>query len=421
MSVIGGDDYTRVNYRYRIKKCTFMNNNDSIDLEPMQIRSIELLNDYEKNYYPIMKINMSMSNDLYYTILKNKNTCTLFLRITKFRMYPDKKDSEKSVESNFINGNFNLILSEGTDDMAAQMKRDSASYDFKKISKETNEVSISNDKPVSFYIYSNDTLSSRNTVNVVYNEASIADTITAILQTNKIKKAHFVKPDNTSIYKQIFVPPLPFIKSLSFIDTYYGIYKKGSTIFNDLNKLFIIPYNGVSEKVSDITNIVVPNGKISSSIASSSGMMTVKNKKDQYIIADAASLEINNASITNNYISGNDVIVIDGSDSSVKGSSSAVNKTSANANVVENKTMNKYLHSMYTTQTSAASYIINLRLADYDMDVIDLSHAIKLVFEDTAIMNKYKGKYIISNVTSVLSTEGYDEMTLDSSVTFKKV
>lgn len=413
---------THLTYRYRVRKITFLNDGSEIDVEPHRITGIEIDNNYEDNYFPIIKVSLALNTYSYYKILNVKNTCKVFLRVTKYAI---KNNNPESVtpETLIINQSFNLIMSEGTDNIYDSVKRREETG-YTKINKDIEPVTLGDENPITFYLYADNVLTTRNIFNDIFTNVTVSDVITKTLNESKIKKVFMIPPDNINSYDEFLIPPLPLLDSLSFIDTYYGIYKSGSIIYFDFDKCYIVPYNGkpykkISKmKDSDITNIVIPV-TVGSSLSSSTGNIIKADSGENFIAMNGESLSVDNQSITNNYIRGNDLMIIDGIDGSNTIASDARAKDINYKNTYENKTMNDFIGSMYTSQTTAISDIVTIKLDDYDFNNIGLDKQLHLVFEDSKFLKKYAGNYILSGIRHNFYRQGM-EMSLSSFIMMKK-
>ena len=81
-------------WRYCIHTCVVLVNGQAITLDPMNVTGIEIHNDYYGKIFPIFKINLLLDEKDYYTILSNKTSIKIKLRIQK---YSKKYQSRKKI------------------------------------------------------------------------------------------------------------------------------------------------------------------------------------------------------------------------------------------------------------------------------------------------------------------------------------
>lgn len=421
MSLFNNKD-THLRYRYRVRKFSVLfEDGKEMNLDTNRLVQVEIEHDYENNYFPIIKIKTAMNTEDYYKILDSKNTCKIFLRITKYA-YKNGERQVSTPESIIVNQSFNLIMNEGTDNMYDSVKR-SEEPSYTRINRPVQINSSGDENDVELYLYADNVINTRQLINKVYSNVSVTDTITKIFNDAKVNKVYMIPPDNGTVYDELLIPPLTMVKALSFIDTYYGIYKEGSLIYFDIDKVFVIPYTGKPFKSnnmsgSDITNIVIPV-TAGSSMSSSTGNIKKNDSDENFIVMDGDSINIENKSITNNFIQGNDLLLIDGIEGNSSSKSSASSKDGNFSNVFENNTMNPLMSSMYTTQTTLTSNIVTMRLMDYDITNVGLDKVLHLTFEDTKYIKKYRSNYILTYASHSFIKQG-DELQLYSLVRLKK-
>lgn len=378
-------------------------------LDTRRLKDMSIIYDYEEYIYPLFKVTLVMTDDLYYYILKNKNNCKIRLRLQSF--YQVGSSSKKSLYRDYINTTFNIIEDADDEDMNNALKEDISKKNFKKIIKDdTNEMTGKKENRVSFFLFKNID-GGRKLVGNVLKNATITDAIVYLCTVGKRDNVIMAAPDNKTKYRQLLIPHTTVIKALHFIDTYYGIYKVGSMIFFDFTKTYIIPYSGdckawFKNEIKNI-NIIIPKS-INTKVNNQNGILKKTNDKaNYYIVANGKTMGIKNSSISHNYIKGNDIKVVDGYDGKVKkGTSKSKTKNKSHATVVINKTENKYLDTMYTAQTQAKSIVITLRLENIDASIFTPNKKYNVIFEDKKYTKKYNGKYIIAGIDHEFSDDG---------------
>lgn len=390
-------------YKYKVHSVELLVKGEKpLKLETRRVRSFSIENRFEEYVYPLFKITMVMSNKLYYYVLHNKTNCKLHLRI---RMYYETVDTKKkSVYKDYINDNFNIIEDASQEDMEHALKQEISKKDYKKLIKDdANEMKKTDQNRVSFFLFKAID-GGRRQVGAVLKNANITDAISYICTVAGRDNIIMTPPDNKTKYRQLLIPHTTVIKALSFIDTYYGIYKKGSMIWFDFNKTYIIPYSGdckawLKKEVKSVT-IIIPKS-INTNKNNTNGMLVKsKDKANYYVVTSSAYMNIKNESISTNYIKGNDVTIVDSYSGKVtEGKSKAKTQKAAHATVKINHTENNYLASMYTSQSNAKSVVITLRMFNINAAVFTPNKKYNLVFEDKKYSKKYNGKYIVSMIT----------------------
>ena len=69
-------------YRYELQKLQILIPNEGkINIPVERLGDFSIENNYEDNFFPLFKIHFKVSSQVYYKILKYKNTCKIYLRI----------------------------------------------------------------------------------------------------------------------------------------------------------------------------------------------------------------------------------------------------------------------------------------------------------------------------------------------------
>lgn len=396
---------------------------ENLIIEKNRFMGLDVEDNYEENYFPLIKITLVINSETYYKILKYKNECQFYLRIHKKYMKNEDK-TKMSSEQKFLLDTFDLITDENTDDMLNALKEKISSDDYKKRKSEGNVLDETDNNRVSFYLFKSSIAGTKTNVNKILANANVSDAIAYLMSVAKIKNVLMSQPDNTKVYEELMIPYQSVLKSLGFLDTYYGLYKSGSIIYFGVDYTYIIPYNGkcsvtsTSDKSTN-TNIVIPK---SSNTLYSGKLGSVKRKNDEsnYVIGDSTSINIMNKSISNNYLYANDIEVVDSYDENTETSkSNAKSKTENFVKIFQNKTENEFIGDMYTAQTNAKSDIISIRLQNFDISAFTPNKQFNVIFEDSKYTKKYNGKYILAGMSYSLNSEG-NELLINGTIVLRK-
>lgn len=396
---------------------------ENLIIEKNRFMGLDIEDNYEENYFPLIKITLVINSETYYKILKYKNECKFYLRIHKKYMKNEDK-TKMSSEQKFLLDTFDLITDENTDDMLNALKEKISSDDYKKRKSDGNVLDETDNNRVSFYLFKSSIAGTKTNVNKILANANVSDAVAYLMSVAKIKNVLMSQPDNTKVYEELMIPYQSVLKSLGFLDTYYGLYKSGSIIYFGVDYTYIIPYNGKCSVTSTSdnstnTNIVIPK---SSNTLYSGKLGSVKRKNDEsnYIIGDSTTINIMNKSISNNYLYANDIEVVDSYDENTETSkSNAKSKTENFVKVFQNKTENEFIGDMYTAQTNAKSDIISIRLQNFDISAFTPNKQFNVIFEDSKYTKKYNGKYILAGMSYSLNSEG-NELLINGTIVLRK-
>lgn len=397
-------------WRYCVSEVSLLFENEkSYSLPNERVSSISILDDYEKNVYPIFRIELILEPSVYYKIIKNKNTVKFHLRIQKY--YHLNDNISHSLKRDFINDTFNLILDDEDSDLINGNQWKKSKYNFKYIKEnDKNDIIESNNK-IEFFLFKTDVIKGMNNTNIntILNNCTISDAVCHILSTAEMKNILMSPAHNNNIYESIIIPPTNCLRSLKFIDTYYGIYKTGSLIYFGLDYGYILQYSGqcTAYRKGEIqnTNIIIPS--VINDHTTECCTISSTDQKNNQIVADYRTLKIRNDSISNDIISSNNIELVDpctGEITLTKGS----NTTSNYKNIFENNTENPWIGETYVAQTNAIGTVVDLLLMDYDINMISPNKKFNLVFEDPSMTSKYNGSYILTSANHKFAKDGAD-------------
>lgn len=422
MGIINSSDKV-LKWRYKAVSCKFMFDGSTIDIPSEKVNSITIEENFEDFYFPLIKLTLVLDSTIYYKILEHKNDCKVNLRIDKYYYSNWQTLSNPSIVRNWINGNFDLIMDDNTEDTFNSLKEDESKDDFSYIKKDmSNELNYPT-KRVSFFLFKPIVAGTKTNINKVFTNVNVADAIAYVCTVAGIDNLVMCQPDNTKVYTTMLLPPLSVLKTLEFIDTYYGIYNHGSLIWFGIDHNYIIPFDGQCRAYvgseSQVTNIIIPKST-NLTHATTLGNLQRSGSED-YIVADYTSLNIKNESISSNYISPNDINLVDTYSASMKSSSSgAISKTKNFVRYLEDKTENPLIGNMYTSQSKARSTVVSVNLEDFDVNSFTPNKRFNILFEDPRYTAKYSGNYSLSAVKHTLMKNGED-LVISSTVVLKKM
>ena len=421
-SVIGQNTVIK-QWRYKITKLTLKwSGSGNVEIEPYKVKMVQIIEDYENNVFPIVRLSVVLEPSMYYKILKQKKEVSVTFKMVKF--YKKSKRSAYEAEgsehgfSEYISDVFRLVMNDDTADLLNAQKQANNKNDYKRsIRDDINDLQQS-DNTVEFYMFKSSSLdaSKAQTANAILkNCKSIADPIAYLFSSRKefAGKVLMAPPDNRpkELPELILIPPLSTLKAFLYLDTYYGIYKTGSMIYFGLEYIYIIPYsskscsaykNGETQQIQ----IVVPK---TDDVKDVTILGEISGSDSKYrVIADYRSVDIQNMSIPNNYIEANDAQVVDAytGETSNYHSGAEANDSGNFTRLLENKTENPFIGSTYTAQSSSNSIVVKCILQDIDSRYITPNKRYTFHFEDSKFVEKYKGDYIITNAIHTFTNTG---------------
>lgn len=385
--------------------------------------SLMIQHDYEGNLYPIIRVELVLEQSRYYKIIKHKNDVQFKIRIQKSYQVFGKESW--SMNRDFINETFHLILDDSDIDVDEGIKEEKASQNYKTMQNSDLNKMNSVDNRFEFFLFKSSTIKAgRTTVNRILKNATVTDGINYIASKAGFDHLLMAPADNTTPIQELVIPPVNAATAFLFVDSYYGIYKTGSLIYMDLDRGYILPYNqkckcwetGETKEVS----IIIPKKGTSFS----SEMCTVTKENDpntKYIVGSNGSISIQNDSITYDILVGNDIESVSSYDGEVSGgTANTTTEDSNNSRTVKNVTENPYFNTTYIKQSESRNVVMELMLSDYDLDYLKPNRVYHMIFEESKLNKKYKGYYKLVRATHTFSLTG-GQFQVMSDVVVKKM
>lgn len=374
-------------YRYKVKRLHLLFPKQTVKLEPTRLNSLSIIENYLENLYPIIRIELALEQSIYNKIIKHKSDVKVHIELMRY--YTKGTDTKKSLKETHITKTFSLIL----DDAVNTVSESAHAKEYPE--GDENEMNAIN-MMMELFLFAGDLIKANTgIVNAVLKNCSIPDALMAIVTKIGIKK-NLIMPvsDNATIYPELVIPPLKLSHALSFLDSYYGIYRTGTIIYFGINRSYILPYcrrcKALAPKEQEVVNIVVP--KTGSNITDKLCSVVKKSSpKAIYIIADSESFDPKNKDVTGKILQAETVDVVDNE----RGRVNYTKET--NKKVVIKPGENTFYKQAYIARVNATATVITVTIKDCDLSVLTPNKIYQFLFEDTKLMKLYKGKYHLVN------------------------
>ena len=257
-------------------------NNETINLSNSEIVSISFIHNYDTASYPIIRLRIYADLTKIQQICENPDSI-LVRGCLNGGIYKMNQNTEN--ESTLVKAvkSINISLK-----AYIEMKNiPSSTYDqYEDGKKKESDLNVNVKSPLELYCYNEQLVHyMKKRANSIYKDTSIGTVLHDILQQANVYNAEIDPITNPKKYNQVLIPNMNIIQSISFIDYYYGLYKKGGMMYGDLDKLYIANtdvYNGTTP-----IPIYVESYKNNND---SSGMTRINNDYQFYIMAPNVSI-----------------------------------------------------------------------------------------------------------------------------------
>lgn len=411
-------------WKYHMDEFTIIYKEKTYNVLPDKITGISFTGDMEKNMFPIIKINMMIEPSIYKEMVANKNDLKIKLRLQK---YSESMDSqEKSLYKDAILKTFSLLLDdEFTDPDNAINTERKLNTDVKQ-DDENALVAQQQENKNEFFLYNESVvLGMKTTVNTVLRNCTMIGAISYLGTLMKVDSFLISPIENGKVYEELLIPPQSALSAIQYIDTQYGFYKMGSTLWFDYDYQYILNYKGgctawVKDEIKETTVLIPERGGTYGSIEGSLEKPQEKEIKN-YVIVNAGSVNVSSNSISDDVIKGNKAVLVNTNTNRITTSTAETNQRGdGNYDIVNTNTSNEWLANTYAAQKQANSSVISCSSGGFDIDAIKPNKKYTLIFEDTKQGMKYKGNYLLSQYSFMFEKSGEDFL-LSGTFTLKKV
>lgn len=145
---------------------------------------------------------------------------------------------------------------------------------YKEGMKTTTDLNENIKYPLEIYCYDYDLIhKSKSTVPAIYKNMSLLTVIKDIFSRVQNKPLEIDELDNNTKYDQILIPGLDAIESLAYLEKLYGLHKKGTQVFGDIDKTYICSTD-TNSAVNNVMPIYITSAKNNTDV---SGLRKINN------------------------------------------------------------------------------------------------------------------------------------------------
>lgn len=379
-------------------------NNETINLSNSEIVSISFIHNYDTASYPIIRLRIYADLTKIQQICENPDSI-LVRGCLNGGIYKMNQNTEN--ESTLVKAvkSINISLK-----AYIEMKNiPSSTYDqYEDGKKKESDLNVNVKSPLELYCYNEQLVHyMKKRANSIYKDTSIGTVLHDILQQANVYNAEIDPITNPKKYNQVLIPNMNIIQSISFIDHYYGLYKKGGMMYGDLDKLYIANtdvYNGTTP-----IPIYVESYKNNND---SSGMTRINNDYQFYIMAPNVSIRSESdiervlhgpklASI--NLMDMNDIDIIELTNLFEEIKSLSLSENIETPNLLH-KTQNKYIGTSYVARLDERITKVDVSGTGFDIMRITPKTRFNLIFASPIRGIKIDKQYRATFVCHVLSS-----------------
>lgn len=383
---------------------------EPIEINPIKLTELEIINDYDNCYFPVIRISMDVSLKELYLIRCNSENAKLYFRLLT---YDNFAGSSTAIVEEVLKRKFTIYLDDATPELQKKLNTIASSM-------KNDMVNIQS--RIEFCVFDADMLyKSRSQVNAIIQNTDLTSAITYLLYTSNIDNVLLSPLDNNKSYDQIIIPPSDFIRALVNLERTYGLYETFMTLYFDLNRVYIIDKKdtGNALEEGEIEKITI---RISSDLDSNAYVSISALKDNEYIIyTTIKNFSFDENTNVNDALIGNESTIIDLNDgdvSEINTDLKSVHGKKINT-ITTTNCSNKYLYSALKHQKEENTTKVTVTIRDVDINYITPNKTISLQFTDLESDKKYGGLYRLVK-SHILLTRENDEMVNVTNLTLRK-
>lgn len=407
-------------YRYSIEnvELIFEEEDEPISIEKGLVSDIFIEKDFDNDILPILNINIGLTSTLYYKILYNKTKVKIRFRFQKYML---DEDNEPTTKSDVVNDLFEFFLDEDTPfiDKSAYDKREEVD-----IGEGNTQLEYPNERLMDMYLFKiSDIDASKVTVNNIIKKGTVSDILAYSLTKSGIKKVLLAPVDNNDMLEQVILPTLTTNSILSLLEEQYGVYKKGATLFYDLDRTYLIDKNSECTCWEDHeykqTLVTIP--KSMNDISFYPGCYINEEDKRYEINVTPDLVTITSESVINEQITGNNLTVVNKNTGEIEKIETGMEQHGDGTyNIVQNSYNNKFATEILTTRITEKSKIVRLTLGDVDIDALTPNKEFTLTFEESEINSVYGGSYRLGYCRHYFKKSGLEYIVSSDCILYKQ-
>ena len=381
---------------YRIGTLVFSVGDKKIQMDGSNVLTIEKLDNFEYNLRSILKLQLRVDLRQKIWILNNKNKIKCKFELDKFGMDIDI-ENEILGDQEVWNTEFSVFLND--DDAAIDVEGMEQALTVNEGEFQADDIEDQDyflaQEVFDVYLYNSALLTaSMVNVNAVLSSPSINSAVGYVLSASKHKNVVMSPIENGSKWNDIILPSYPAYKELVYLDQYYGLYKRGASIYYDVDALYIINPNGKSTAVRKNewkeTNFIITQHTNSTP---GNGMIKKPNQKCFYVNVPEENVSAKRPSDAKSVEYGSNLKVITTDEIKVETSGKGSNTYQAYTST----SSNPYASSIIQARMAENESIIYITGNGFDMNAFTLNKEFHVTYEEINKQKKYgKGIYRVA-------------------------
>ena len=393
-------DLTFYKYRYSIEALDVIFPKDKEPIKvPIKQQKIFIERDFENDMFPIIRLDALFDTSLHYRIIAEKNDVRFRIKLRKYRM----RQEEVVKTTDTMNATFGIFIDENTPQLDKNLMAASENIAGKQPSQAASSA-------MSLYLYKEkDLTQTKKIINHVFTSSNMTNVIAYLMASSGFNKVLMTPLDNKASFKEIIIPPLTLKGALKYLESQYGFYTSGSTIFFDIDLVYIIKKSAklTAWSPGEFTKVVLNVSKSASDKAVMSGMHHDEKKKSYIIQVQPKAITFASPSVLQDQFDGNHRLIINPSiDKTYNIKSKTVQRGDGTYKVVVNPYGNTFMNTAEQYALTSNSSVIMVEVKDIDTSVFSPNKEFAFQFDDKHIHKAHGGTYRLAKTIEIYSGTG---------------
>ena len=427
MSLIDDSADKIICFKYQVPNLVLMLKDTSIQLDPSNIMMITKVDDYEMNVRAMLKIRVRIDIRRKLWILKNKRDIVCKFELNRVGYDSDMENTITGTEHVF-NNEFGIYLSdddEALDTETMESSLETSSGDSFATNNLSTEDYFESDNVMDLYLFDSSLMNaSKKIYNEVISSGIMQDIVARVLTATGHKKVLMSRIENDEVYEELLIPQLPAYKALLYLDEYYGLYKKGSIIFYDVDKLYILNTNGkLTAKAKKEWSETVLLVTSSHNSTPSNGVVRKPEEEINYVSIGEEQIAPQNPSLLKNEKYGAEakIVVTDSTDINIEDADTSVMNQRNEFFVYTKKDDNKYAATMLKARMEENGAILYVQGENFDINAFTPNKVYTVIYEETTKQKRYgKSHYRLAYDSHIIYVNTEEYMSCQHRIVLKR-
>ena len=377
---------------------------DGYSIDSAMIGNITIMKPYDTHLFPFFQVTVQIPQYVYREMQKSPEKLSASI-LWEYALVAEMDRSKPPAFKTYFSGNLQILMDDETPDIMENYKSEYEQNDGgKKFGMGLNDAAV-----VSFLLFNSNAYNgSMKFVNDILNGATLTDAIVYTLNQGGIDKV-LMSPatGNKAIPSECVLKPAIVSDELQYLVDTYHLHKTGTVIFFDIDKGYILEkrpkcsaYTTNENKVTYLVSL----GNSNNTNNLQHGCCIDNSEKFNLCNIPVGSIEIDNASISNEHAVGNNVVMVDTTTGKVSTATGGINTINGVTGVISIDSGNVNPDEV-AARMNEMKNIIHLRTEGTHLEFLNPNKEFIISMDNTKYA-RYNGSYRITTLEVTFRRDG---------------